>query len=64
MTPQEWNRYVDCVDCLQVVNSGMDPVFRVKGGLCLCLECGVKRGGSYDAPGETWVRAPNLGGLS
>lgn len=64
MTPREWSRYVECCDCAQVVNSGIDPVFRSEDGPSLCLECGVKRGGHYDARGATWDRAPNLDGLS
>jgi hypothetical protein len=64
MTPQEWNRYIDCVDCAQVVNSAIDPVFRIRGNECLCLECGVRRGGYYDASVKNWVRPPNLAGLN
>lgn len=60
MTPQEWNRYVDCVDCLEVINSVMDPVYRIAGNQCLCLECGIRRGGSYDRSIDVWVRLPSV----
>jgi hypothetical protein len=64
MTTREQNRFIDCLGCAQVVNSSIDPVFRIQGSGCLCVECALKRGGSYDASHEAWVRAPNLAGLN
>jgi len=52
-----------CADCGTEFDVERDRGYAVGGGIAICFECAVKRGGSYDGIFERWVDEPRLEGL-
>jgi hypothetical protein len=60
----EWEEGTECADCSSEIAQRTDRGFAFGEQLVLCFECATRRGGSYDAERDEWMRAPNLDGLA
>jgi hypothetical protein len=63
MDVEEADGLTECWGCNATVSGAEDRVYAFGELGVLCFECAVRRGGTFDAKQERWVRAPNLSGL-
>jgi hypothetical protein len=49
MLAVNWDRYLVCIECERELDTAFDPAFPIEDDEGLCLECGLMRGGIYDA---------------
>ena len=52
-----------CADCGGTMRAEAQEGFSFGTRGVLCLECGARRGGTYDADQDRWTVSPNLEGL-
>jgi hypothetical protein len=58
---REWSR---CVACGADVVPATDRCFRFGVRGVICFECGVERGGSFDAQRDRWQTEPGVDDLA
>lgn len=63
MHSQEWNELTACADCGCEIAPATDEAFAFGETGFLCVECGVRRGGVYDAELDSWTVAPDVSDL-
>jgi len=56
----EWDDWVDCIECGDVVSATADRVFQLRDSRCLCFRCALDHGARFDDQDERWVRPPRL----
>jgi hypothetical protein len=55
---------IPCAACGAETGPGSARGYGFGSDAVLCWQCGVDRGGSYDAERERWVTAPRVGDLA
>lgn len=63
MHRSELDQGTECADCGARILAGAEDGFDFGESSTLCGTCATKRGGSYDAHRERWVRAPSVADL-
>jgi hypothetical protein len=63
MHRSELDQGTQCADCGARILAGAEDGFDFAEGSTLCATCATRRGGSYDARQERWVRAPSVADL-
>ncbi|MCI0652611.1 MAG: hypothetical protein L0Z55_12100 [Planctomycetes bacterium] len=59
MEREEEDELSPCAECGALVPPGSERAFAFGDGEVLCWECSIRRGGSFDAEEERWVRQPS-----
>jgi len=59
----ELDQGTECADCGVPILSGAEAGFGFGEDAMLCSNCATRRGGSYDARQERWVRPPRVADL-
>jgi hypothetical protein len=49
-----------CAGCGSPLSGQNERSYVFADDAALCWRCALDRGGSYDAAGDTWTRAPNV----
>ncbi len=63
MHRSESDQGTSCADCGAAVLAGAEAGFDFAEDATLCASCAARRGGSYDAHQERWVRPPRIADL-
>jgi hypothetical protein len=63
MHRSEIDQGTQCADCGAPILAGAEDGFGFGESAMLCSTCAAKRGGSYDARQERWVRQPRVADL-
>lgn len=63
MHRSEIDQGTQCADCRAKILGGAEAGFGFGESAMLCSSCAAKRGGSYDAHQERWVRPPRVADL-
>jgi hypothetical protein len=63
MHRSELDQGTDCADCGARILPGAEQGYDLGESAMLCSSCARKRGGSYDARQERWVKAPRVADL-
>jgi hypothetical protein len=60
---EEFESLANCADCGAEIDPATDEAFAFGETGFLCLECGLRRGGIYDAEEDRWTKAPDVSDL-
>lgn len=63
MHRSETRELTSCADCGADVWPDRDRAYAFGPEACLCFDCAVRRGGSYDETHDRWLRPPDSRGL-
>ncbi|MGM0576711.1 MAG: hypothetical protein ACQEXJ_13360 [Myxococcota bacterium] len=64
MHREEELNLIECAACGTELEPGADRAFEFGTDIALCFDCGVARGGEYDAELETWTTEPDVSDLA
>jgi hypothetical protein len=54
---------VECADCREPVAPESDVVYAFGNDSVICMACGLRRGGRYNAADDRWVTEPQVDAL-
>ncbi|HXI56649.1 MAG TPA: hypothetical protein VNO55_11360 [Polyangia bacterium] len=63
MTNERGDDFDECLECGAVISTLGDRGFAVGAEDIICMECALRRGGSYDENQDRWVTPPRIDDL-
>jgi hypothetical protein len=64
MHRDEADQLDSCAECGAQIRPNTDRGYSGSGGVVLCFDCAVARGGVFDADEDRWSAAPSVGDLA